>query len=317
MLLHTLAVFGVFIAVAYPIWWVFAPSKTTCLICRSQRNGDRCGFCHRITDKSVDVSPRNLRSAIFNGLLILLFSFISMAVVYGEQRLLYKLGFPATQKTATFAIPTKGQYKLGQTFPMQIEITGITLPINVVQADIGFDPAKVEAVDVSTEGSFANIFIQKEINNSAGYVRLTGGLPNPGYSQERGVFGTVLFRGKESGPVRVKYLTTSMVLANDGRGTNILKDYAAASFLITGEKVTQEEKNQQVSMGIETDVLGQSSNAAQLKFYNDKDVLSTATANLGDQPKPTGLHTDAVRTFFEIVSSIDDFVITLWTRFAL
>lgn len=89
---------------------------------------------------------------------------------------------------------------------MKIDITSIKVPINAVQADIGFEPHKLEVVDVSTEDSFANIFIQKEINNEVGYVRLTGGLPNPGFFADRGVFGTVFFKGISPGIVRIEFL---------------------------------------------------------------------------------------------------------------
>ena len=91
------------------------------------------------------------------------------------------------------------------------------MPINAIQADLGFNPEKVEVVDISTQNSFANIFIQKEINNETGYARLTGGLPNPGFFSDRGIFGTVFFRGKQPGVVKIDFLPSSMVLANDGR----------------------------------------------------------------------------------------------------
>jgi len=274
-LVHILAVLGIFLAVAYPLWWLFAPEKTICFLCRAEKEGAKCPFCHREIKKNEGVSPRSLSSAILNGVLILVFSTISFGVVFGESQLLFKLGFPPTPKTASFVIPPKGQYRLGEIFPMKIEINNIKNPINALQADIGFEPQKLEVVDISTNDSFANIFIQKEINNEGGWARLTGGLPNPGFFANSGTFGTVFFKGKAPGLVKIEFLPSSLVLANDGRGTNILKDLPSASYLILPEKISTEEEEQQKKLISQTSVLGESTNSAQMKFYDEGSVLGT------------------------------------------
>src|SRR6185437_8354598 len=61
---------------------------------------------------------------------------------------------------------------------------------------LGFNPAKVEVVGVSTQDSFAKIFIQKTIDNTSGYVRLTGGIPNPGWAGTNGLFETIYLKAK-------------------------------------------------------------------------------------------------------------------------
>jgi len=32
LLVHVLTIFGIFLAVAYPLWWIFAPSQTVCFL---------------------------------------------------------------------------------------------------------------------------------------------------------------------------------------------------------------------------------------------------------------------------------------------
>lgn len=167
-------------------------------------------------------------------------------------------------KSVSFVIPAKGQYKLGEVFSVKIEIDGVKTPINAVQADLAFDPARVEAVEVSTENSFADIFIQKEIDNQKGYVRLTGGLPSPGFSGEKGLFGTVFFKSKTPGIAKIEFLPTSMVLANDNKGTNVLKDFAQISYLILPEKISQQEENSQKA------ILGKNTDETQMVFYGEK-----------------------------------------------
>jgi hypothetical protein len=309
-LVHLLAVLGIFLAIAYPLWWLFAPEKTICFLCRAQREGTTCPFCHRVVRKSEGTSPRSLSSAIFNGGLILVFSIVSFGVVFGESKLLFKLGFPPTPKTASFIIPSRGQYRLGEVFPMKIEISNLKNAINAVQADIGFDPQKIEVVDVSTKDSFANIFLQKEINNEAGWARLTGGLPNPGFFADHGTFGTVYFKGKSPGLVRVEFLGSSLVLANDGRGTNVLKELPSASYLILPEKISPEEEEEQQKLISQANVLGESTDNTQMKFYEEGSVLGAQVGQEIEKEEKFSLG----KVLLGFLENIDRTILSFWGK---
>lgn len=307
-LIHFLAILGLFLGVAYPIWWIFFPHQTVCFLCRTRKEGDRCPFCKRIVVKEEGLLPKSLTSAIYNGLLILVFSLISFGVVYGESQILLKLGFPPTEKTVSFVIPTKGQYYLGEIFPMELEINGIKTPINTVQTDLSFDPSKLEVIDISTEESFANIFIQKEINNEVGYARLTGGLPNPGYASDRGVFGTVYFKTKEPGVVKIEFLPSSLVLANDGKGTNVLKDLTTVSYLILPERISQEEKDLQDRVYSQS-VLGENAeDEIQMKFFEENDKLELGIETEIEENKTL----DKVISPIEWLQRIDQYTLNIW-----
>ena len=194
---------------------------------------------------------------------ILSFSVVIILVVIALWILIHTLSI---RQEASFVIPSKGQYKLGEIFPMNIEVDNIKNPINVIQADLKFDPKKIEVVNISTKNSFANIFVQKENNNTEGYVRLTGGLANPGWSGAHGLFGTVYFRAKQSGLVTIVYLPTSLVLANDGQGTNLLKTLPSVSYLILPDKLSTEEEEAQTKFISKENVLGASTQKNQLDF---------------------------------------------------
>ncbi len=191
---------------------------------------------------------------------------------------------------------------------MKIEITGIGVPINAVRADLGFDAVKLEAVDVSTDGSFANIFVQKEISNKKGYVRLTGGLPNPGFTSGNGVFGTVFFKGKSAGLATIEYLPTSLVLANDGRGSDVLEDLGSVSYLILPERISEEEAKVQKSAGIKSNVLGENINGVQIKFYEENSVLEAKTGEGIQELKSLNI----LGTLANVLLQIDRFVLQLW-----
>lgn len=302
LLIHVLALFGVFLAIAYPVWWLFVPKRTVCLLCKAQKDGEKCVFCKR---------RNTLLSAAVNGSLIFLLSLISIGIVYAESRLLFQLGFPPTPKTAKFVIPSKGQFQLGEIFPVKIALTNLKRPVNAVQADLGFNPDRVEVVSVSTTDSFANIFVQKEINNTGGWFRLTGGLPNPGYTESQGTFGTVFFRAKLPGLARIQFLSSSMVLANDGHGTNILKDYPQASYLILPDRISNEQEKQQERLLTQNDVLGTTDptkSGAQLIFFENNDVLGAQTNRELGSKKSFNL----VTVFMQALESVDRFILTLW-----
>lgn len=318
LLVHLLAFFGIFVAMAYPIWWAIHPSSTICFSCRSKKNGKKCSLCKKTIDTQDGIYPHvsNIGSAIKNGLLIAAFSIISIGLIFVESKILQRMGIPHTPKTVSFVIPSKGQFKIGEMFSMKIEIVGIETPINAVQADIGFDPSILEVVDISTEESFASVFIQKEIENEAGYARLTGGLPNPGFFSDRGVFGTVMFRGKSPGVVEVEFLPTSVVLANDGRGTNVLKEFASVSYLVLPEVIDKDEENMQKELiSMSGRVLGETENKTQIKFYGEESVLGTSAEIEDGKDYP---ESNEKVSFFSwiggIVEKADSFIIKMWGK---
>jgi len=325
ILVHVLGVLGVILVIAYPIWWLFLPQKTVCFFCRIRAEGEWCPFCRRKINKKNGIYPETLKSALLNGGLILVFSILSLFFIFGESLLLKRLGFPATPKTVFFVIPAKGQFYVGDVFPMKIDIVGIKTPINAVQADISFDATKVEVVDFSNAESFANIFLQKEINNELGYARLSGGLPNPGFGEEHGFFGTVYFKGKAPGAVKVEFLPSSLVLANDGRGTNVLKEIAPATYLILPKEEKIDNTNIEGSTPtndydvyteplVKGEKAGEAARDAQVKmtFYEENEVLGAEMASSSGKAMPAKFN---FFTFLgEALGKFDRLVISVWRR---
>jgi len=313
ILIHFFAVLGIFFGVAYPLWWLFAPKQTVCFLCRAKADGEMCPLCRKTIDKNKNVSPKGLSSAIFNGILLLVFWVVSAGIVFGESKILFKLGFPPTPKTVSFNIPPKGEYRLGEIFPMAIQIVGVKTPINAVQADLSFDPKRLETVEVSTKDSFANIFVQKEVNNEIGFVRLTGGLPNPGFFSDHGVFGTIYFKGKTPGVTKVEFLPSSLVLANDGRATNVLKELAFASYLILPDKLSPEEEQLQEVI-LAPVVLGEQSNenvsteSTRMIFYGENKILGAKM----EKEILAGAKFNLFKFLLNILEKVDRFVLTFW-----
>jgi len=254
-LVHFFALLGIFVSIGHVILWFFFPKSTICFSCLSKRDGEYCTICKKTKFKEEGTHPKSFLSVLYTSILFLIISILSIGIVYLESKLLNIILHPVSEKTVSFVIPSKNQYMTGEIFGMDIKLYGIETPINAIQADIGFDKERLEVVDISTKGSFATVFLQKEYNNDLGYARLSGGLPNPGYNAPEGLLGTIYFKSKVAGLAQVFYLDSSLVLANDGKGTNVIKEYSTISYLITPELVPQDVQELQHSLVID-DILG-------------------------------------------------------------
>ena len=247
-----------------------------------------------------------------------------MGIVYGESKLIENSGILAPQKTVSFNIPEKGTYSIGEIFPMEIKLTGIKTAINVVQTDFTYDPELLEIVSISTQNSLATVFLQKDFNNTLGYSRITAGIPAPGYSKSEGSFAKVYFKAKQAGFAQVSFLPTSMVLANDGKGTSVLQNFGEASYVIKPEELTEEQQAEQEQLftenvlGAETSNEGTDSTGDKCKIdassSNDK-VLGVSDTNVSDSTtKEQTIQTSIWATLWTWINSIDHFIekIVLW-----
>lgn len=309
LIIHILALLGIFVAFAYPVYWLIIPRYSFCFSCRIQKNKGYCDVCKSTIDSTgKNYSPKNFRSALINSVVILVISVFSAGVVFIESLILTRFGFIPASKTASFVVPSKGQYKLGEIFSMRVDVGNLKTSINAVQADIEFDADKIEVVDVTTRESFASIFINKEINNSYGWLRITGGIPNPGYVGDDTLFSTVYFRGTKPGVASVRFLPSSMVLANDGKGTNILRDYPTTSYLILPDRISYEEELlqiKQITSQETTEEENQTEDGGQLKFYEQGRVL-------GASIEPLQYEEELIDNTLDIWQQINQFILDFW-----
>lgn len=270
ILVHFLAIFGIFLALALPLLHLAFYPHILCFWCRLK------GGVHTIKHSLID-------SAMILGLTI-----ISIPLVFLEYRLATNFIRPVEiAQVAQFMIPARHQYPIGTTFPLKIELMNIPAAINMVQADLAFDPQIIEVVDISTDGTFANFFVQKEFSNEQGYIRVTGGVPNPGYRQPTGLLATAYLRGKIPGAVELTYLNTSLILANDGRGSNLLSDYPRIPLVIT--PVTPSSSPTPADLTIRSQVQGDTDKTVLTftEYAQDLPAPFSNTLGLSDQAQPT------------------------------
>jgi len=321
ILIHLAGLFGVFVVAAYPVWWLIAPQKTPCLFCRWQKIGRVCNACKCEVKDHKHCYPQNFRSVFLNMVVLLIASIISLLVILLETKIFSYYGISPVSKSVSFTIPAKGEYLLGEIFPMEVNLTGVKTNINTVRADISFDPEKLEVMGITTSNSFATIFVQKEIDNQVGFARISGGIPNPGAdcndSTDICHFASFIFKTKKPGTVQVKYLPTSLVLANDGRGSSVLKDFGSTSLLILPDKVSGDEENEQKG-SLSLNVLGSTAtdSSGQLLLYQGNSVLETSV--LGTSIEAKSENTNGIQAVFvkilTFINTYDRFILDFWKK---
>ncbi len=310
LLFHLFSVVGIFITAGYLIWWLLFPQKTWCFSCRMRKVGEKCSWCSASVKNENQRYPKSLRSVFLNTLLLLGITLLSLAVVFGETQIMKKLGFAGPPKTALFSLPTQRQYQTLEIFPLKIEVSDLRTPINAVQVDLSFDSTKLQLVNVDLEESFASIFVEKEIDNEQGRFRISGGLPNPGFSGEKGTFVTVYFQGIAPGPAQVTFLPSSLVMANDGKGSNVLNEYQTINYLILSQRLSETEQNLQYTT-LGPAVLGTQSATNKLIFYDENAPITIphvlgATSN--DSSKKTAL------TIFRFWFNLNEALLGYWSN---
>lgn len=308
VLLHFFALLGPFIALSLPIWWLFFPRKIPCIGCQFRSEGEFCPFCGREVQRD---APRRFRSVLIHMVLLFLLFLISLGTVYGERELLKELGITLIRRTATFEIPPRGQFRLGEVFPMKITISGIRRPINAIQADFSFDPQRLELMEFSTSESFATVFVQKEINNDQGFGRITGGVPNPGFFSERGTLATAYFRGKIPGLAEVKFLPSSMILANDGHGSNVLGKLGSSHYLILPETLSETEFEIQESVLLPEILEAREEQEEKMIFFEESGVLGEKLGELEYGAPRRGFF---AQKLLVVLNSFNSAVINFWER---
>lgn len=134
------------------------------------------------------------------------------------------LFFPAVTlaQANLFISPATGVYKSGELFSVFVNVNTGAADINAASALMSFDNNHLEVVDLGFTRSIFSIWTEEpKFSNVAGSVRFSGGLPNPGFTGASGNILRITFKTKGGGQAAVVFNSGS-VLANDGKGTNIL-----------------------------------------------------------------------------------------------
>jgi len=126
--------------------------------------------------------------------------------------------------------PSSGSYAVGNSISVNVFISNSDQSMNAASGVVSFPSDKLEVVSVSKTGSIFTLWVQEpSFSNSAGTVTFEGIVLNPGFMGANGKAITINFKVKAAG-VAVLNFSSGSVLANDGKGTNILSTLGSAQF---------------------------------------------------------------------------------------
>lgn len=130
--------------------------------------------------------------------------------------------------------PSSGTFFIGNTFDVSIIVNTNKNRINAVSVDLKFPPDKLQVVTPVSGKSFIETWTASPTySNTVGTISFKGGVPSPGISTSAGLVSTITFRAKASGKATIYILNSSMVLLDDGKGTNILKTFEKGEYILT------------------------------------------------------------------------------------
>jgi len=168
------------------------------------------------------------------------------------------LTFPLiTEGAILYLEPSSGQYQPGDTFLVEIKIDTEGECINVIESNLKFSQDILKAVDFSQGNSIITLWVKSpEINQESGMISWSGGIPNGycgrvlGDPKTSNLLGKAIFKVPEmmvgeSGKLgEVKFLGSSQVFLNDGKGTEAKLIIRGAIFNILTEKLELPPKDE-------------------------------------------------------------------------
>lgn len=130
-----------------------------------------------------------------------------------------------------YLAPSTGTHVINSTFTVSIRANTDGQVINAAEGAISYDTALLDVAGISKNGSIFTLWTADPSAGSGGNISFGGGIPNPGYNGTAGHIFSVTFRAKKAGTAQVRF-TSGAVLANDGKGTNILASMGSGSYTL-------------------------------------------------------------------------------------
>jgi hypothetical protein len=155
--------------------------------------------------------------------IIALFIFAAIRPASADDAFSYrnvKLNAEAASSTL-FLTPVKE--RVGDELTLDLVVDPAGEEINTVSTEISFPADKLFLENLDKGKSFCSFFVEEDINNYTGKIKISCLAPFPGTDKMSNVVSLV-FKKIKSGAADLSLATSSMVLANDGYGTNVLKN---------------------------------------------------------------------------------------------
>ncbi|MCK5357728.1 MAG: hypothetical protein KAJ48_04975 [Elusimicrobiales bacterium] len=146
-----------------------------------------------------------------------------------------------------FVSPGSGTYTINKSFSMKVMVDSSGgIGINAAEGTIKYNPAYLSISKILDSNSIFKLWTSDpSYSNSAGTITFGGGSPGS-YTGSAGEIFSVTFTAKKAGVTNVTW-SAGVVLAADGKGTNVFNGFGNAKYTIqaAAEEVKKEEKKEE------------------------------------------------------------------------
>jgi hypothetical protein len=144
---------------------------------------------------------------------------------------IFTLSFSSAQAAALYLSPASGQYTALSTIPVKVYVNSAGTTINAIESSIKYPADILEIKSISKASSLIQLWSKEpSFSNESGLASYSGGVPSPGFTGT-GITLTINFLAKKEGEATI-YFSSGMVLAADGRGTDVLTSKSGAKYSI-------------------------------------------------------------------------------------
>lgn len=142
--------------------------------------------------------------------------------------------------------PSSGTYAVGKTFTANVFVSTANQAANAYSGTLSYPSDLLELTSLGKGGSIVNLWVQ-EPSFSGGVANFEGVTFNPGYNGGAGKIISVTFKVKAAGTATVRF-SSGAILANDGKGTNILSGLGSATYTLGAATETPEPEKPPVEV---------------------------------------------------------------------
>ncbi len=156
------------------------------------------------------------RPRVFFSSLALIIMLLAFPTLLGQ-------GIGLDRSAEFYFIPPPQEYIAGEDFDFEVRLKTGGAEVNAMGLHLKFNPIYLQILNVTTDKSFCVFYTENSYSNTAGLIRISCGAPSPGF---RGDSIAVRVKARTVIPGRAEIRVddeVSQILANDGKGSNIMK----------------------------------------------------------------------------------------------
>jgi len=133
--------------------------------------------------------------------------------------------------------PNLSNQPVGKSFTLKVVVSSPNQAVNAFSGTVSFPKDKLQVVSLSKTDSIVSVWVaDPTFSNDEGIVSFEGIALNPGFIGSSGKIVSINFKSIARGDAAVT-VTNASVLANDGSGTNILKEIQSSAIVIGADSV--------------------------------------------------------------------------------